>query len=290
MIRALRPLRAALVLTLLLGHGPSVAADDPIRIGWTPWADGVFVTRLAERLIEDELGREVELMEAPISEQYQGIADGRIDVMLMSWQPATHAPFLKRIGNRVEHLGVLYDGARLGWAVPDYVPADDVDSIADLADHADAFSHRVVGIDPDAGLTRLSEEAREHYGLDDFELITGSGPEMTERLTAAVDREEWVVVTAWNPHWIFAAHDLRYLRDPGAMLGGAERVHALARSGFYADEPEVARLLARMYLDLPSLEQALLIMEQRGRNEAVTHYLDNHSDHVDHWLGRVSAR
>lgn len=290
MIRIFRPLQTACVLLLLLGHAPGAAADDPVRIGWTPWADGVFVTRLAERLIEDELGREVERMEAPISEQYQGIADGRIDVMLMSWQPATHAPFLDRIGNRVEHLGALYDDARLGWAVPDYVPEDRVDSIADLANHADAFDQRVVGIDPDAGLTRLSQAALGHYQLDDFELVTSSGPEMTERLAAAVDREEWVVVTAWNPHWIFAAHDLRYLRDPDATLGGAERVHALARSGFYADEPEVARLLTRMYLDLPSLEQALLIMEQGSESEAVTHYLDHHPEHVDYWLGRTASR
>lgn len=286
MIRGLRPLRAILLVCVMLGHVPLAGADEPIRIGWTPWADGIFVTRLAERLIEAELGRDVERVQAPISEQYQGIANGRIDAMLMSWQPATHAPYLDRVGRRVEHLGVLYDSARLGWAVPAYVPAEQVASIADLAEHAQAFSGRITGIDPDAGLTRLSQRALARYGLDEFTLVTGSGPDMAERLTTAIADESWIVVTAWNPHWIFAAHELRYLADPAGTLGGAERVHALARPGFYADEPAVARLLARMYLDLPTLEQALLTMQHEGEDEAVSRYIDTHARQVDYWLGR----
>lgn len=276
--------RLGALLALALGAAPAAADEEPVRIGWTPWADGVFVTRLAERLLTEELEHRVELIEAPISEQYQGIADGRIDVMLMSWQPHTHAPYLERLGNRVEHLGVLYDGARLGWAVPEYVPREEVATISDLAAHAGRFDGRITGIDPDAGLTRLSDDALARYELDDFELTTSSGPEMAAELEAATAEEAWIVVTAWNPHWIFAAHELRYLDDPEGVLGGSERVQAVARSGFYADHPEAARLLARMYLDLDALERALLEAQREGYEAAIDWYLDAQADEVAHWL------
>lgn len=286
MTSGLRIAVLAVVAAVLLPASGPARADDAIRIGWTPWADGIFVTRLAARVIEERLDQDVELVEMPISEQYQAIAVGRLDAMLMSWQPDTHAPYLRRVANRVEHLGVLYDGARLGWAVPEYVPADEVTSIADLAEHAERFDRRVIGIDPDAGLTRLSRQGLKRYGLDDFSLETSSGPEMTARLGEAVEAGKWIVVTAWNPHWIFAAHELRYLDDPEGALGGPERVHVLARDGFYAERPEVARVLTRMHIDLSELEQVLLEVQQYGYPDAIDRYLATHPAQVRYWVSQ----
>lgn len=284
MSTGLRGLLAAILLVAL----PPVQADesDPLRIGWTAWDDAIFVTRLAARLVEDHLDQPVELVRAGIAEQYQNVADGRLDVMLMSWQPRTHAPYLDRVAHRVEHLGVLYDGGALGWAVPDYVPRDVVTGIADLADReiTERFGGRIVGIDPGAGLTRLSRRALEHYELDDYTLETSDAAAMAEALAAAVEDGEWIVVTAWNPHWIFAAHDLRYLEDPDAILGNNERVHVLAREGFYSDHPEVGALLTRMYIPLDELEAALLRAQEDGHDAAVDWYIAEHPQRIRSWI------
>src|SRR3546814_19299032 len=66
-------------------------------------------------------------------------------------------------------------------------------------------------IDPGAGLMRLSKDAVEEYGLDDYELVSASGAAMTAARERAVKRTEWIVVTGWSPHWMFGAHELRYL-------------------------------------------------------------------------------
>ena len=260
--------------------------SEPIRVGWTAWADGVFVTHLARRIIESELDEPVELVRAGIAEQYQGLASGRLDVMLMSWQPRTHAPYVRRVAGRVEDLGVLYGGARLGWAVPGYVPRDRVASIGDLADPAvrERLDGRIVGIDPGAGLMRLSHRALARYGLDGYTLASGSGPGMSAALEDAVAAGDWVVVTAWSPHWIFAAHELRYLDDPEGVLGGPEQVHALARRGFHAEHPRVAALLARMWLPLDELEHALLRTHEESVAEAVDQYLQAHAERVRYWV------
>ena len=280
--------RVALLAALAFPAWPTLAPahDGPIRIGWTAWADGVFVTRLAERLIETELGQPVELVRAGIAEQYQGLASGRLDVTLMSWQPRTHGPYLARIAGRYEDLGVLYDGARLGWAVPAYVPRERVRTIADLADPAvrGRLGGRVVGIDPGAGLMRLSRRALNLYGLDGYTLEPGSGPGMTRALAEATAQGAWIVVTAWSPHWIFAAHELRYLEDPRGVLGGAEQVHALARRGFYAEHPRAAALIARMWLPLDELEHALRDTRERSGEAAVRRYVERHPERVHYWV------
>ena len=276
-----------LALALALASMSAAAAErPPIRIGWTAWADGVFMTRLAEHLIETELDQPVELVRAGISEQYQGLASGRLDLMLMSWQPRTHAPWIARLGGRIEDLGVLYDGGRLGWAVPAHVPRAAVASIADLAapTTVERLGGRIVGIDPGSGLMRLSSRALEVYGLEDYRLEPGSGPAMTAALAEAVEAGEWIVVTGWNPHWMFAAHDLRYLEDPEGVLGGREQVHALARTGFHRDHPEVGGLIGRLWLPLAELEGALLDAHRTSPRAAVERYLSTHAARVRYWV------
>lgn len=280
-------LRPPLVLAVFgLAWAPSAASQEPIRIGWTAWADGVFITRLAEHLIEEELGQPVELVRAGIAEQYQGVAGGRMDVTLMSWQPRTHGPYVTRVASEVEDLGVLYGGAKLGWAVPDYVPRERVAAIDDLTDPdvRERLGGRVVGIDPGAGLMRLSNRAVEQYALDDYSVAAGSGPEMTGTLANAVDAGDWIVVTAWSPHWMFAAFDLRYLDDPKGVLGGGEQIHALARQGFYADHPEVAELLTRMWVPLRDLEEGMLDAHRRNHTAAVERFAEVHRERIEYWI------
>jgi len=277
-------------LLLLLAILPAARAETPIRLGWTEWSDGVFVTELAARLIEDRLDQPVEFVRAGIVGQYQGLASGRIDATLMSWQPRTHAPYLARVGDRVEDLGILYDGARLGWAVPAYMPADQVGSLADLGDPdvRERLGDRITGIDVASGLMRLSNSALVHYEIEDYRLEPGTGPSMTAALDRAVRERDWIVVTAWSPHWMFAAHDLRYLEDPLGALGGDEQVHAVARRGFHADHPRVGALLARMWIPLEELETALLDAHRHSVEEAVERYIAAHPRRIDYWVtGRL---
>jgi len=279
----------SLLLSLLLLM-PAARAGTPVRLGWTDWADGVFVTELAAYLIEARLDKPVERVREGIAAQYQGLASGRIDASLMSWQPRTHAPYLRRVGGRIEDLGVIYEDARLGWAVPAYVPPEAVRTLADLADPEvrSRLGGRITGIDAASGLMRLSASALSRYDLDDYQLADGTGSSMATALEDAVAARDWIVVTAWSPHWIFAAHELRYLEDPAQALGGSEQVHAVARQGFHADHPRAAALIGRMWLPLEELEAALLDARQRSVEQAVERYVATHPRRVEYWLtGRL---
>lgn len=286
---ALKTLAAA----ALLGAGlPALAADKPIRIGWTAWSDAEAVTKLAQRLIEDRLEQPVELVLADIGLQYQGLAKGDLDFMMMSWQPLTHANYLEKVGGKIVSLGILYTRARLGWVVPDSIPADQLSSLADLAKPAvrDKLGGRIQGIDPGAGLMQASEKALEEYGLDGYELVSASGAGMTAALSRAVRRDEWIVVTGWSPHWKFSQWKLRYLDDPKGALGGLERIHVMARQGFYQDHPEVAEFLTRMYIPLDELEAMMLQANETSYEAAVETYIAEHPRRIDYWIsGKVPA-
>ena len=263
----------------------SAAAQD-ITIGWTAWSDAEFVTKLAARILEDRMGQEVDLIQTDIAPQYQGLTTGDIDVMLMSWQPDTHRDYIDQVGTEAFSLGILYTRAQLGWIVPDYIPADQVSSIADLADPAVAeqLDGQIQGIDPGAGLMRLSNEAIETYGLDDYELVSASGAAMTAALDRAISRDEWIVVTGWSPHWKFGAYDLRYLEDPEGVLGSYERVHAMARQGFYQDNVEAGEFFARMYVPIEELQSYMYEASQTSYEDAVEQYITDNEARVNYWV------
>jgi len=282
-MRFLGKLLVAAMLTL--GLGASALAKETIKIGWTAWSDAEFVTKLARRILEERMGYEVELLQTDIAPQYQGLATGSIDIMLMSWQPSTHEDYIKKVGAQVVNLGLLYTHARLGWVVPGYIPESDLLSIADLKkpDVRKKLDATITGIDPGAGLTRLSEKAIEDYGLD-YALQISSGAGMTAALERAVRRDEWIVVTGWSPHWMFGAYDLRYLDDPKGVLGSFERVHAVARLGFYQDNVEAASFFSRMQLPINDLQKAMYDAQETSYKEAVTRYIKNNPKRVDYWV------
>jgi len=274
-----------IVAVLTLGPGSSVLAKETIKIGWTAWSDAEFVTKLAKRILVERMGYEVELLQTDIAPQYQGLATGSIDIMLMSWQPGTHEDYVKKVGAKVVNLGLLYTHARLGWVVPNYIPEGDLRSIADLKkpDVHKKLGGTITGIDPGAGLMRLSKQAIEDYGLD-YALQISSGAGMTAALERAVRRDEWIVVTGWSPHWMFGAYDLRYLDDPKGVLGSFERVHAVARLGFYQDNVEAASFISRMQLPIDDLQKAMYDAQGTSYKDAVTKYIKNNPQRVDYWV------
>lgn len=266
---------------------PAEPAPKTIRIGWTAWTDAELISQMVERLLEAHTDYEVQLTMADIGIQYQGVADGSLDAMLMAWLPMTHHDYWERLGAQVVNLGPMYLGARLGWAVPDYVPKSAVRTVGDLSDARARrrFGGKIQGIDPGSGLMQVSERALEVYGLADWEIVASSGAAMTAALERAIRKNEWVVITAWSPHWIFAQWDLRYLEDPRGILGGRERVHALVRRGFYQDfDPRVTAFLARLYIPLAELQQALLWATQTSVAQAADRYIENHPARVHYWL------
>jgi glycine betaine/proline transport system substrate-binding protein len=267
---------------------PALAqARRKVTLGYAPWADAEFVTKLAAKLMRDRLNVEPALMQSDIAPLYQGITRGDVDAMLQLWLPETHADYWKRIEGKVDRLGVLYTDAKLGWVVPNYVPKEELNSFADLKNDEvrEKLGGIVQGIEPGAGLTRVSREALKTYGLDDtYRLQESSEAAMISMIERSMRRKKWVVATAWSPHWMFGKYDLRYLADPEKAMGGSEQVYAIARKGLKEQSPGVTNLLTRMNLPLDELQKAMLDAQETSYDKAVENYIAGHKDRVESWL------
>ncbi|MES1940798.1 glycine betaine ABC transporter, substrate-binding component [Salinisphaera sp. T5B8] len=279
---------AAMAAGLTFGAlGSAQAADDTIEFGWTAWSDAEFVTKLAKQVIEEHTDYNVKLTLSAIGVQYQGVANGDLDAMLMAWLPDTHADYMKRVKDDVVDMGTIYGGARLGWVVPNSIPEDQLASIEDLkkAEVQDKLGGKIQGIDPGAGLMQLSNKTIEAYDLgDDYRLVSASGAAMTAALARAEKRDEWIVVTGWTPHWMFGRWDLRFLDDPKGTLGEAQHVDVIARKGFKKDYPEVATFLSNYKLDLDELQAAMYEAQETSYDEAIQKYIDSHGDQIEGWF------
>jgi len=299
-----------LIATLFLFWAATASAAS-IRIGWTDWDDAEFVAKLAQRLLEERLDYKVKLVKDSVKFQYSALALGSIDLMLMSWQPDTHKDSIDKYGNKVEQLGTLYSGARLGWAVPAYIPEEQLGSIADLRKPGIGakLKNTITGIDAGAGIMAMSQEAISKYSLDDktkgaskttvrnaairdadmdhsdeYELSTSSTDDMTGDLGDAIANKGWIIVTAWTPHWMFAAYEMRFLDDPKNIFGKDQRVVALARPGFSQDDPEAAAFIGRLYIPMDELAEALLDAQRTSDDQAVAKYIKDHPARVNYWV------
>lgn len=288
-IKALRSLSVASIVTVsMIASATSAMAAEgkTLRIGWTAWSDAEAVTNVAKQLLEQKLGYKVELVMTDIGLQYQGVAKGQLDIMLMSWLPTTHKAYWDKLSNEVVDMGILYDNAKLGWAVPAYVPEKELSSIADMKkpEVQKKLKSQVQGIDPGAGLMKASDAALKNYGLDNYKLLTGSDAAMVIALDRAIKRNEWIVVTTWTPHWMFSKYKLRYLQDPNKSLGGAEAIHAVARKGFEQDFSKAAAFIKNFKIPLADLEGIMLKAKDSSNEIEAAAYIKSHPEMVDKWL------
>lgn len=252
------------------------ASGKSLTIGYIPWDEDIAVTYLWKQVLEDA-GYTVEAKQLDVAPTFTGVAEGDIDLFFDTWLPTTHADYWEQFGEKVEDLGVWYDNAKLTIAVPDYM---DVKTIADLKSIAGDLNGEIIGIEPGAGLTRVTRDtAMPGYGLtDSLTLVTSSTVAMLTALDKAIQDKKPIAVTLWRPHWAYAAYEIRDLEDPEGLMGGAEQIHVIGRKGFGADNPELAAALKKFKLDdaqLASLEAE--IFEKDAKNPDI-------EGGVDRWM------
>ncbi len=272
------------VAALLMITAGSALAKKQVRIAYVEWDCAATSTNVVAAVLQEKMGYEVELLPVAAAAMWQAVGTGDVDAHVTAWLPVTHSDYMKKVEGKVENLGPLSGGAKLGWAVPKYVTAD---SIADLNQYADKLDGKIIGIDPGAGLMRLSENAMKEYGLDKLELMEGSGTTMTAALSGAVKNNEWIVVTAWSPHWMFGKWELKYLDDPKGVLGGEEHIDTIVRKGLKADMPEVYAFLDKFAWETPEQFQMVMAWNQQpgaDRYENAKKFINEHPDLVKSWL------
>ena len=163
------------------------------------------------------------------------------------------------------------------------IPKDDVENQNDLAIGTQT-EYKITGIEPGAGLMKLTKTAIEDYGLEDWKLIEGSSAAMVAELKKAINNKEPIIVTGWSPHWMFSSFDLKYLDDPKGSFGGAEAIHSLVRKGLEQDAPGAYKILDQFAWEMSDME-AVMVDVADGMNvaEAAGKWIEANPDKVAKW-------
>lgn len=258
-------------------------AEKNVRIAiHSGWDEGIAVSYLFKNILEQE-GYTVEEDVLDPGVVFTSLAGGDYDVNFDTWLPITHEDYIEKFGDDLEMLGVWYDDAKLTIAVNEDAP---ITSLDELADNADKFDNRIVGIESGAGLTRVTQDdAIPAYGLDGMDFIISSTPAMLAELKGATDAGDNVVVTLWRPHWAYDEFPVRDLEDPEGAMGQAEEINTVGRTGFKEDFPEVASWIEAFTLtdeQLFSLENIMFNENEGNKNEeSVQQWLDENPTFID---------
>lgn len=196
-------------------------SGDPIRLALNEWTGQHITTRIAGEVLR-EMGYNVEYVTAGYIPQLEGIARGNITATLELWEQTIGENYDRALetGNvvRMGDTGVV---TREGFIYPPYLEEKcpglpDYEALNDCASHLatpDTFPKgRVIDYpiewDPD------TSQRLEALGLDLVAQPPGSEGAAVAEIRSAVAREEPILVTFWQPHWLFSRYEMRWVELP----------------------------------------------------------------------------
>ena len=256
------------------------SAQKEISILYPNWAEGIAFTYLAQAALENH-GYKVELTNLEPGLIYGELSktNSKGDVFLDAWLPNTHKDYWADYGDKLVKLGEAFSGGTTGLVVPSYVT---INSIEELNANKDKFDGEIIGIGSGAGIHANTIKAIEAYNLD-FEQITSSGPAMVASLEKAIKKDEWIVVTGWKPHFMWANFDLKYLDDPKGVYP-KDVCAIVSRRGFEEDQPEAAKFFKNFNLTEDQLYSLMANIDTNGEDVGAKAWYEKNKTLVDTWF------
>ncbi len=271
-------LAAVIVLCMPFCNGKPEKVEEPqvVRLVYTHWSESVALTNLARVLLEDYLEYEVIMKLTDVESAYREVYKKEAHLFLDAWLPETHSIYYNQYADGLTRVGVIYLRARTGLLVPQYSPFRTIEDLK-------GYEHALVGIDSGAGVMHKTRIALEKYNLDN-PLLSLSEEEMTQILSDSVKRRKNVVVTGWDPHWIWSRYELRFLDDPDNIYGEREQICAIGGGELDQTHPRVVKLLERMQFTETQFNR--LIYEVRLANDPLQgarNWINKNTYTVNHW-------
>ncbi|MFA9556626.1 glycine betaine ABC transporter substrate-binding protein [Evansella sp. AB-rgal1] len=278
-------LAAVLSLTMLLA---ACGGNDgkSIELVYVEWDSEIASTHVIGKVFED-LGYDVTLTPIDNAPMWGAVANGEADGMVAAWLPATHAEQIAEYGDSVVDLGPNLEGAKTGLVVPAYMT---VDSIADLDAYADELGATITGIEAGSGVVTAAEAAvdTDYANLAGWDVVPSSSGAMATALGEAINNEEPIVVTGWDPHWKFASYDLKYLDDPEGTFGEAQHISTMVRQGLQEDDLDAYTVLDRFNWTSADMEEVMLnVQEGTSAADAAAAWVEANADRVSEWTAGV---
>lgn len=177
------------------------------------------------------------------------------------------------------------------------------------ATFAESIDYTITGIEPGAGIMSNTETAIEAYELDTagWSLQESSAAAMLSAIRDAVEAQEPILATVWEPHAVFAVADMRKLDDPQNIYNNpasttafleehapawadaevaSDVIASVVYQGFAEDAPAAAAFLENFQVPADTQSQWIfaLNIEEREASAIAEEYLANQQALTEEWL------
>lgn len=318
-----KPTVAATALAAFLAvPGAATAAD--LVIGVPSWSSGEVTAHVLQRVLEEQFDISVQLEKASNEEIFAGMEEGSMHVHPEVWLPNHEALstdyVVRRKSVEMSPKGVP---ARQGICATRHTRDHfGIKSVADLADPAkvaaldtsgDGRGEMWIGA-PDWSSTRIERVRAQGYGFaSTMQLLEADETIATAAIDAAVAVDKPMVFYCYEPHHVFALHDVVYLEekphDPRdwKIVEPSQDADWLAKSkadvawpvSFFhihyavklADErPEVAAFLSAIQFDVDMVTDMTyaMVVEHRDPGEFAAEWVSDNAERISAW--RAAAR
>lgn len=253
---------------------------ETIKFGITPWTSTVPPTKIASLIVQD-MGYEVEEIDADAGSVYTGLSRGDIDVFMDSWLPA-HQPYLDKYADKIDDTSVSYDGATAGWVVPTYMK--DINSIEDLKGKEAEFGNEMYAIEEGTVAAEKIDETIEAYGLDLNQINSSEGAMMAMAIKK-MDKEEPVIFYGWRPHTMFSKFNIKTLEEPKGIFGESS-IHVVTNNELQETAPEVYEFLSKWSIPIDDIEGMIAKTDDgEDPDKVAQEWIDNNQDKVKEMKG-----
>jgi glycine betaine/proline transport system substrate-binding protein len=258
------------------------------------WIEGLAMTYMQERILEDSLGMDVQVREV----QGGGIAfssvAGDADFFNEAWLPTTHQDPWSKNKDKLQKLGYTYKGTSVGVVVPTYM---EVDSFPDFSKYAQEMDGTLNGIESGAAINGQMQNTLELYNMaDDWNVTAASGPANWQALESAINNEEPIAVAGWKPHWKWNRYDIKYVDGAKTnhnvdIWGRSEDIFTIVDNEFTSEFPkEVVCFLKEFEANDEQVGSLMTAFNDRGdlsKSEAAAQWIQNHPEHVNGWMKKA---
>ena len=156
--------------------------------------------------------------------------------------------------------------------------------------YSEEVDYTIIGIEPGAGITQATNNAIEEYdSLAGWTQEESSTAAMLTELGDAIENEEEIIVAGWNPHFMFAQYDIKYIDDPNGVYGGEEYISTIVRNGLEDDMPEAYQILDNFNWTLEDMESIMLEAQEKEMEVAAQEWVDENQDTFNSWIEGVDS-
>ncbi len=286
MTRWLAGLLAAFVLSC-----PNVFAQSRfVTLGHVDLSFYEVTAKVVQSVLE-RLGYSVAVKSGSHAEIYPLLGKGEVDLFVAVWLPNAHAPYWEQYKDSSMIVTTLFEDARLFWSVPDYVPASEVSSVADLRkpEVASKMQKEIRGTRPDSGLMIGSKKIMEEYALDGagYQLVPGKPADWIASFEENIAARRWFIMPLWQPQYLNRVAKMRVLEEPKQLLGGVDKAYLVAHKDFYARvDKHTWKALQRISLSVKAVTEMdyLVNVKKLTPEYAARNWMAAHPDTVNYWL------